>query len=84
MIINQPFQLNQEVLRTQLHNMQETIASAPQHVLDQVRHAQQIEAHNAAVDEAKAKKRHLRNMAAQAGLPVDVLKRMVSSVQRVK
>lgn len=82
MIINQPFQLNQEALRTQLKGMEELIASAPAHVLQQVQHRQQIDAHNAEVDKAKAKKKQFRQMAKQAHIPVEVLKRMVKSVQR--
>lgn len=82
MIINQPFQLNQEALRAQLKGIENLIASAPQHVLDEVRQRQQIDSHNAAIDQAKAKKAQFRKMAKQARIPVEVLKRMVKSVQR--
>ena len=80
----QPFQLDQSALRAKLKSMEELIASAPDHVLKQVQHRQQIDAHNREVDEAKAKRKHLKAMAKQARIPVDVLKRMVSSVKMVK
>ncbi len=84
MIINEPFQLNQEALQAQLRSMEAMIASAPQHVLEQVQQRQQIDAHNTAINEAKAKKAQFRKMAKQARIPVEVLKRMVKSVQKVK
>lgn len=84
MIVNQPFQLNQEALQAQLKGMEDLIASAPQQVLDQVRQRQQIDAHNAAIEAAKAKKQQFRDMAKKARIPVEVLKRMVKSVQKVK
>lgn len=83
MIVNEPFQLNQEVLRAQLKGMEDLIASAPQHVLDEVRQRQQIDAHNRAVDEAKANRKHFKAMAKQARIPVDVLKKMITSVKKV-
>jgi len=76
--------MDQVALQAHLRRLEQTMAGAPQHVLDQLRHAQQIDAHNKAVDEAKAKRKHFKAMAKQARIPVDVLKRMVSSVKRVK
>lgn len=84
MIINEPFQLNQEALRNQLKGMEDLIASAPAHVLQQVHQRQQIDAHNVEIEKAKAKKKQFRQMAKQARIPVEVLKRMVKSVQKVK
>jgi hypothetical protein len=84
MIVNQPFQLNQEALRAQLKGMENLIANAPAHVLQEVQHRQQIDAHNTAVEAAKAKKAQFRKMAKQSRIPVEVLKRMVKSVQRTK
>jgi hypothetical protein len=82
MIVNEPFQLNQGALRAQLKGMEDLIASAPAHVLEEVRQRQQIDAHNAAVDKAKAKKKQFRQMAKQARIPVEVLKKMVKSVRK--
>lgn len=84
MIVNKPFQLNQEALQAQLKGMEALIASAPAHVLQEVQQRQHIDAHNVAIDKAKAKKKQLRQMAKQARIPVEVLKRMIKSVQKVK
>lgn len=76
--------IDQGALHQHLAWLEQRIASAPPAVLRQVHQRQQIDAHNAAIDEAKAKKRQLRAIAKQARIPVEAVKRMVKSVQRVK
>lgn len=84
MIINEPFQLNQAALRSQLKSMEDMLANVPQHVLEEAMHHQQIDAHNMVIAEKQAKKKQLREMAKKAKLPTRVLKRMISSVKKVK
>lgn len=79
----EPFKFDQDALQAHLRGIESMIASAPQHILDQVRHAQQIDAHNAAIDVAKAQKKQFREMAKKARIPVEALKRMVRSVRKI-
>lgn len=76
--------INPQVLNEKFTQAATAIASASSEVWGQVHQRQQIDAHNAAIDEAKAKKRQLRAIAKQARIPVEAVKRMVKSVQRVK
>lgn len=76
--------MDQAVLRQHLAALQQRIVSAPPEVLQQVHQRQQIDAHNAAIDAAKAQKKQLRAIAKQARIPVEAVKRMVKSVQRAR
>lgn len=74
--------INPAALDRHFQTMTSTVAAAPEHVLLEVRRRQQIDAHNAEIDAAKAQKKQLRQIAKQARMPVEAVKRMVKSVRR--
>ena len=74
--------MSQAALAAHLRQLEQSIASAPTHVLEQIVHAQRIEAHNAAVDAKKAERKKLRAVARQARVPLPVLKKMLAGVKR--
>lgn len=86
--INQPIDpqsvMDQKVLGHVLQNMQQNMEHAPIEELQEVALRQQIAQHNAEIDQAKGKKKQLRQIAKQARMPVEAVKRMIGSVRRVR
>lgn len=73
---------DQAALTAHLRQLEQNIASAPAHILEQVHHAQQIEAHNAQIDKQKAERKKLRTVARQARITLPALKKMLASAKR--
>lgn len=74
--------IDQRALAAHLRQLEQNIANAPTHVLEAIRHEQEIDAHNAAIDKKKADRKKLRQVAKQARVPLPVLKRVLASAKR--
>jgi len=74
--------MDQKVLNGMLAGMEQKMAAMPDDELQRAAQRQHIDQHNATIEAAKAQKKQLRQIAKQARMSVEAVKRMVKTVRR--